>query len=65
VTTVEGGADPLGRMLILPRRGPTTRRIYPPQVFPDVSPPAGWERVHQNRSWRVYAAPECVRRPPS
>jgi len=67
VTTVEGGASPLGRMLLLPRRGPTTQRIYNDRAgtFPDVTPPPGWERVHVNRSWRVYAAPGCVRRPPS
>lgn len=65
VTTVEAGADPLGRMLLLPRRGPTTRRIYTPAEFPRARPPAGWERIHRNRSWRVYAAPGCPTRPPS
>jgi hypothetical protein len=66
VTTVEAGS-PLGRMLLLPRRGPTTRRIYNDRAgtFPDVTPPAGWERIHRNRSWRVYAAPGCVTGPPS
>jgi hypothetical protein len=66
VTTVEAGS-PLGRMLLLPRRGPTTQRIYNDRAgtFPDVTPPAGWERIHRNRSWRVYAAPGCVTDPPS
>jgi hypothetical protein len=59
VTTVEGGASPLGRMLLLPRKGPTTRRIYGPATFPKVTVPAGWTRVYRNRSWRVYAAPGC------
>jgi hypothetical protein len=59
VRTVEGAAAPLGRMLLLPRRGPTTRRIYGPRTFPKVTPPAGWDRIYGNRSWRVYAAPGC------
>jgi hypothetical protein len=67
VTTVEDGADPLGRMLLLPRRSRTTRGIYNDRAgtFPDVQPPAAWELVHRNRSWRVYAEPGCVTRPPS
>jgi hypothetical protein len=65
VTTVEGGAGPRGRMLLLPRRSPTTRRIYTPAEFPRARPPAGWRRIHRNRSWRVYAAPRCATRPPS
>jgi hypothetical protein len=60
VRTVEGGASPTGKLLLLPRRGPTTRRIYGPRTFPKVSVPDGWERVYLNRSWRVYAAPGCV-----
>jgi hypothetical protein len=59
VGTVAGGASPLGRMLLLPRRGPTTRRIYGPRTFPKVQPPAGWPLVYANRSWRVYAQPGC------
>jgi hypothetical protein len=62
VTTVEGAASPMGRLLLLPRKGPTTRRIYPPAVFPKVAVPAGWTRIYRNRSWRVYAAPDCVER---
>jgi hypothetical protein len=60
VTTVEGGASPLGRMLLLPRKGPTTRRIYGPATFPKVAVPQGWSRIYRNRSWRVYAAPGCA-----
>jgi hypothetical protein len=59
VGTVKGGADPLGRMLLLPRHGPTTRRIYGPKTFPRVAVPAGWSRVYANRSWWVFAAPGC------
>jgi hypothetical protein len=59
VRTVEGHAAPLGRMLVLPRRSPTTRRIYPRDTFPKVRPAAGWTRIYLNRSWRVYAAPGC------
>jgi hypothetical protein len=60
VTTVEGGASPMGRMLLMPRKGPTTRRIYGPATFPKVTVPQGWSRVYRNRSWRVYAAPGCA-----
>jgi hypothetical protein len=59
VGTVERRAGTVGRMLLLPRHSRTTRRIYPPQVFPTVRPPAGWTRIYLNRSWRVYAAPGC------
>jgi hypothetical protein len=65
VSTVRGGASPVGRLLALPRRGPSTRRIYNAETFPRVTPPARYERIYRNRSWRVYAAPGCVRRPPS
>jgi hypothetical protein len=60
VTTVEGGEDELGRMLLMPRRSETTRRIYTPAEFPDVTVPAGWERVYRNRSWVVWAEPGCL-----
>jgi 4-amino-4-deoxy-L-arabinose transferase-like glycosyltransferase len=59
VGTVKGGASPLGRMLLLPRKGPTTRRIYGPRTFPRVAVPKDWETVYENRSWRVYAQPGC------
>jgi hypothetical protein len=63
----------LGRMLLLPRRSPTTRAIYNDRAgtFPAIQPPAGWRRVYRNRSWRVYADPGCLSldsgftRPPS
>jgi hypothetical protein len=65
VTTVEGGADPMGRMLLMPRRARTTRRIYNRETFPPVRPPQGYTTIYENRSWRVYAEPGCVTRPPS
>ena len=60
VTTVEGGASPMGKLLLMPVKGPTTRRIYPSQVFPKVATPPGWRTVYANRSWRVSAAPGCA-----
>jgi hypothetical protein len=60
VTTVEGRTSPMGRMLLMPRKGPTTRRIYGPRTFPKVAVPAGWIRLYANRSWVVFAAPECA-----
>jgi len=65
VSTVEGGASPMGDMLLMPVRGPSTRRIYPPSEFPRVRTPAGFRTVYENRSWRISAAPECLTRPPS
>jgi len=59
VSTVEGGASPMGKLLLMPVKGPTTRRIYPPKVFPKVDVPAGWRTLYENRSWRVSAAPGC------
>jgi hypothetical protein len=60
VSTVEGDASPMGKLLLMPVRGPTTRRIYPPKVFPKVATPAGWETIYENRSWRVSADPGCA-----
>jgi 4-amino-4-deoxy-L-arabinose transferase-like glycosyltransferase len=65
VTTVEGAADPMGGALLMPVRGPTTRRIYRGGEFPRVAVPEGWSTIYRNRSWRVYAPRECARRPPS
>ena len=59
VSTVEGGASPMGKLLLMPVKGPTTSRIYPPKVFPKVKPPAGFGTIYENRSWRVSAAPGC------
>ena len=60
VSTVEGEASPMGKLLLMPVKGPTTRRIYPPKVFPKVETPAGFTTIYANRSWRVSAAPECT-----
>jgi hypothetical protein len=60
VSTVEGGASPMGDLLLMPVKGPTTRRIYPPKIYPKVATPAGWTTIYENRSWRVSAAPGCA-----
>ena len=62
VGTVESGASPLGRLLLLPRRTPLVRHFYKDK-FPTVTPPAGYRAIYANRSWSVYAAPACVKRP--
>jgi len=59
VSTVEGGASPMGELLLMPVKGPTTSRIYPPKVFPQVRTPEDFTTIYANRSWRVSAAPEC------
>jgi hypothetical protein len=60
VGTVASNASPMGRMLILPRRGWSTRRIYTRRTFPTVQPPENFVRIYRNRSWRVYAVRGCV-----
>jgi hypothetical protein len=50
----------MGRTLVLPRRGRSTRRIYNRLTFPTVEPPAGFVRIYRNRSWRIYAERGCV-----
>jgi hypothetical protein len=59
VSTVEGGASPMGKLLLMPVKGPTTSRIYPPKVFPKVKTPEDFTTIYANRSWRVSAAPGC------
>jgi hypothetical protein len=60
VGTVASNASPMGRMLLLPRRGSSTRRIYNRQTFPNVEPPENFVRIYRNRSWRVFAVGGCV-----
>jgi hypothetical protein len=60
VGTVAKGASPMGGMLLLPRHGRTTRRIYNRRTFPKVERPEGFVRIYRNRSWRVYARLGCV-----
>jgi hypothetical protein len=59
VTTIENGASPMGRMLLLPRRNRSTSRVYKPSTFPRVKPPDGFQQIYRNPSWRVFAAPGC------
>jgi hypothetical protein len=58
VGTVENGASPLGRLLLVPRRTRLTMRFYQ-QNFPRYAPPPSYRRLYQNSNWRVYAAPGC------
>jgi hypothetical protein len=64
VNTVEKHKSPLGRILVLPRRSPTTNRFYQSN-FPRVRAPAGYVQIYSNRSWRVLATPACATRPPA
>ena len=45
--------------LLLPRRGPTTKRMFNNRPFPNVEVPAGYRQIFRNQAWRVYAAPGC------
>jgi hypothetical protein len=60
VRTVQGGAAPVGRLLLLPRRGWSAGRLY--KTLPRVARPADTRLIYRNRSWRLYAAPGCVQR---
>ena len=62
VGTVASNASPMGRMLLLPRRAWTTRRVYNQRAgtIPRVTVPEGYRMIYRNRSWRVLAAPGCV-----
>jgi hypothetical protein len=59
VGTVESGASPMGKLLLLPRRNRSTSRIYRAGAFPRVQPPDGYKQIFRNPSWRVFAAPGC------
>jgi hypothetical protein len=58
VGTVEKGASPLGRTLVVPRDVQHMRRFYR-ENFPRVTPPASYREIYANGSWKVYAAPGC------
>ena len=58
VDTVEDGKAPLGRLVLLPRETFVPRWFYQDE-FPRVRVPATYRTVHENRSWRVLAAPGC------
>jgi hypothetical protein len=60
VTTIEDQADPLGRILVIPRRSKVTKRFYRDAFPKGVHPPANYVRIYANRSWRVLAAPGCA-----
>jgi hypothetical protein len=60
VRTVEAGASPMSRLLLLPRRNKATRRVYSLKTFPIVRAPGGFTQIYRNASWRVYAAPGCA-----
>jgi hypothetical protein len=64
VGTIEAHASPLGRLLLTPRRSTVAKRFYG-KNFPRTRRPAGYRILFQNRSYRVYAAPGCLTRPPS
>jgi hypothetical protein len=58
VSTVEDGARPPGRMLLVPRRNEATTRFYR-AGFPSHVAPTSYQRVYENPTWRVYAARGC------
>jgi hypothetical protein len=59
VGTVESGASPLGKLLLVPRADGPPKRFYKFNFPKDVKPPARYSKVYENRSWRVFGAPGC------
>lgn len=64
VRTLEGGSGVATALFLAPRADPLVTRFYGAN-FPAVRPPPGYRPLYANRSWRVDAAPRCLRRPPS
>jgi len=64
VDTVEKNKALVGRVLVLPRRSPITKRFYGVD-YPHVTAPPGYVQIYANRAWRVLAAPGCPTGPPS
>src|SRR3954471_13194021 len=58
VNTVENGASPLGKLLLVPRPTVLTHRFYQ-ENFPRYAPPPTYRRIYKNHNWAVYAAPGC------
>jgi hypothetical protein len=58
VGTVENGASPLGKLLLVPRRTRLATRFYQ-ENFPTYRPPPTYRSLYRNRTWQVYAAPGC------
>ena len=60
VGTIAKGASPLGRLLLVPRDVRNVRRFYR-ENFPRRTGrrPPGWRTLYANRSWKVFAAPDC------
>ncbi len=62
VGTIKNGASPMGRLFLVPRRSRLARRTFR-ENFPVFTVPAGYRRLYENESWRVWAAPGCLTRP--
>lgn len=58
VDTVENGASPLGRLLLVPRRTKLASRFYR-ENFPTYAPPPSYRKLYENRTWRIYGAAGC------
>jgi hypothetical protein len=60
VRTTENHAARRSQLLLTPRRTFVPRWFYQQNITWAAQPrPAGWRTLHQNRSWRIYAAPTC------
>jgi hypothetical protein len=63
LSTTEAHASPRRRVVLVPRDVGAMRRFYNKAYRRSwTRPPAGYDRIYRNRSWRVFAAPGCVTR---
>ncbi|MEA2429325.1 MAG: hypothetical protein QOF37_2953 [Thermoleophilaceae bacterium] len=60
VGTGERHASPMGKLLLEPRRTFLPRWFYKKNLrIAAPPPPAGYTKLYENRSWRVWRAPGC------
>jgi MFS family permease len=64
VGTVEHHASRQAKLFLVPRATQVPHHFYG-VAFPHVPPPAGYRVLYRDRSFRLYAAPECFTAPPS
>jgi hypothetical protein len=63
VGTVRGNASPLGQLFLQPRRTFFAKKFYK-ENFPAAHAPKSYRTIYRNRSYRILASPDCLRRLP-
>jgi hypothetical protein len=61
INTVEPGYGPMQKLLLVPRETFYARRFYRGTgTYRRLKVPARYEKLYENRSWRVFADPSCT-----